>query len=171
MAPARADRPRGAAAQLLVGGAIAGLALLAVAVVLPGRGWPYNHDGLSAFERTESFRRAFLAGDLFPTWSPFCFNGHGTPGPFFYHRLFYTVSGGLAAAGLSALRVMRGERAGVAPGTVWALLFYAHIVLWLYATIFVALAFAAALVAQRATWRRDPWAAPAGSSPGGCSPS
>ncbi|GEJ55550.1 hypothetical protein [Anaeromyxobacter diazotrophicus] len=236
MDPAPADRPPPLAARLVAGGAIAGLALLAVAVVLPGRGWPYNHDALSAFERTEWFRRAFLAGDLFPTWSPFCFNGHGTPGPFFYHRLFYTVSGALAAAGLSslravtvavvlflavgglgmerlgralgwplavrlaaaallilapytytdwlvraalaelaagmlvpwlfvhALRVMRGERAGVALGTVWALLFYAHVVLWLYATIFVALAFAWALVAQRAARRRAPWRSPVGSS-------
>jgi hypothetical protein len=207
-------------------------ALAAAAVVLPGRGWPFNHDALSAFERTEWFRRAFLAGDLFPTWTPFCFNGHGTAGPFFYHRLFYSASGLVAAAGasslgaviaatvaflalggagmarlgralgwpaplrlaaaallvtapytytdwlvrgalaelsagmlvpwlfLAALRVARGSgspaRAGAALGAAWALLFYAHLVIWLYATFVVALAFALALLRRgRAGRRRD----------------
>jgi len=199
---------------------VAGLAVFATAVVLGGGGWPSNHDALSAFERTEWFRQAFLAGDLFPTWSPFCFNGHGTPGPFFYHRLFYTLSGAVAAltgssrdgvvvalvatlaagglgmerlgralrwpgplaltaaallvlapytysdwlvrgamaelsAGmlvpwlfLAAHRVLCGERRGAAAlGVVWALLFYAHVVIWLYASLVVALAYAGALVA------------------------
>jgi hypothetical protein len=215
----------------LAGGTLA-CALAAAAVVLPGRGWPFNHDALSAFERTEWFRRAFLAGDLFPTWTPFCFNGHGTAGPFFYHRLFYSASGLVAAAGasslgaviaatvaflalggagmarlgralgwpaplrlaaaallvtapytytdwlvrgalaelsagmlvpwlfLAALRVARGSgspaRAGAALGAAWALLFYAHLVIWLYATFVVALAFALALLRRgRAGRRRD----------------
>ncbi len=206
------DGQRGTGA--LVGLACLALALFATAAVLPLRGWPYNHDALSAFERTEWFRRAFAAGDLLPTWTPFCFNGHGSPGPFFYHRLFYSLSGALAlatgsvlvavvlstvtfllvgglgmarlgahlgwptglriaAAGLlvlapytftdwlvrgalaelsagmlvpwlflHALRVMRGERAGVALGAVWALMFYAHIVIWLFAGLALAIAFA-----------------------------
>lgn len=203
------------------------VALFAAAGILRG-GWPHNHDGLSAFERTEWFRRAFLAGDPFPTWTPFCFNGHGSPGPFFYHRLFYTLSGALAAAGASAVaavaagvvvflvvgalgmarlgkdlgwplwlrlaaaallvlapytytdwlvrgamaelaagmlvpwlfiyshRVMRGERVRAALGAVWALMFYAHIVVWLYATIVLGIAFGAALARER----RHGWHAP-----------
>ncbi|MFP2923865.1 hypothetical protein ACLESO_01360 [Pyxidicoccus sp. 3LG] len=59
-------------------------------------GWPYNHEGLSVFERAEGFRRAYAAGDFFPLWTPFCHNGHGSPWPFFYHRLFTTLSGGLS---------------------------------------------------------------------------
>jgi hypothetical protein len=72
---------------------------VAVAAVLPfsgSDGWPNTHEGLSLFERAEGFRRAFAAGDFFPLWTPFCHNGHGSPWPFFYHRLFSTVSGGLA---------------------------------------------------------------------------
>jgi len=50
-------------------------------------GWPQNHEYLFFFERAEVFRRAFNEGDYFPLWSPFGFNGHGAPLPFFYHRL------------------------------------------------------------------------------------
>ena len=73
-----------------------GMAWGACLPVLRLDGWPNNHEGLSIFERAEGFRRAFAAGDFFPLWTPFCFNGHGSPWPFFYHRLFTTVSGGLA---------------------------------------------------------------------------
>ena len=72
---------------------------LAFAILLPFYGydgWPNNHEALSIFERAEGFRRAYEAGDFFPLWTPFCHNGHGSPWPFFYHRLFTTLSGSLA---------------------------------------------------------------------------
>lgn len=73
-----------------------GVAIAAVLPLFGYDGWPNNHEGLSLFERAEAFRRAFAAGDFFPLWTPFCHNGHGSPWPFFYHRLFSTMSGGLA---------------------------------------------------------------------------
>ncbi|QRN96819.1 hypothetical protein JRI60_48910 [Archangium violaceum] len=72
-----------------------GMALAAVLPLLGFDGWPENHEGLSIFERAEGFRRAYAAGDFFPLWTPFCHLGHGSPWPFFYHRLFNTLSGGL----------------------------------------------------------------------------
>lgn len=71
-------------------------ALLATWPVVSVAGWPVNHDLEAPVERVESFRRAFLAFDFFPTWTPFCFNGHGTAAPLFYHRLFNTIAGLLA---------------------------------------------------------------------------
>ena len=70
--------------------------LAALFMVLPVAlrpGWPYSHDYASPFERIEGFRRAFLALDFFPTWTPFAFNGHGSPTPLIYHRLFSVVGG------------------------------------------------------------------------------
>jgi hypothetical protein len=206
-------------------------ALLATAVVVQGEGWPHNHEGPATFQRTEWFRRAFAAGDWWPTWTPFCFNGHGSPAPFFYHRLYYTVSGALAlstsssrtgallallgflvvgGAGIAQVgrelrwprwtassaavlfilapytitnwlvrgamaeltaamlvpwlllycfRLVRGDRVALGLGLVYTLLFYAHIVIWLYSA-FVLLCFAvAALLAERrrtAEGRRAP---------------
>lgn len=71
-------------------------AILATLVLLTSRGWPLNHEALAFLQRTEWFRRAFAAGDFFPTWSPFCFNGHGTPGPLLYPRLFNSLAAALA---------------------------------------------------------------------------
>ena len=56
-------------------------------------GWPYNHDTVSFFERTEVFRRAFLSGNFYPLWNPNGSYGLGNPMPLFYHRLFYLLSG------------------------------------------------------------------------------
>ena len=64
--------------------------------VLLRDGWPYNHEALSLFQRTEAFRRAFLALDLWPVWTPFAHNGHGSAWPLFYHRLFTALSAALA---------------------------------------------------------------------------
>jgi hypothetical protein len=61
-------------------------------------GWPDNHERQAMFERVEMFRRAFLAGDLLPVWSPFSHNGHGSPLPLFYHRLFTSTAALLALA-------------------------------------------------------------------------
>ena len=73
--------------------------LVCAAVILPiaaRPGWPYNHEVSGPFQRVEAFRREFAAGNLFPLWTPFCFNGHGSPMPFLYHRLFNSVAGLLA---------------------------------------------------------------------------
>ncbi len=73
--------------------------LAALGMVLPVAvrgGWPYSHEYSAPFERVEAFRRAFVAFDLVPTWTPFAFNGHGTPSPLIYHRLFNWVGGLLA---------------------------------------------------------------------------
>ncbi|MBZ4420669.1 hypothetical protein [Myxococcus sp. RHSTA-1-4] len=80
------------------------MALAALLPLLGLDGWPFNHEGFSVFERAEAFRRAYAAGDFFPLWTPFCHNGHGSPWPFFYHRLFTTLSGGLAWVLGSAFR-------------------------------------------------------------------
>jgi hypothetical protein len=72
------------------------VALFVVLPITAAPGWPYSHEYFAPFERVEAFRRAFLALDFFPTWSPFCFNGHGTPSPLIYHRLFNWVAGLLA---------------------------------------------------------------------------
>jgi hypothetical protein len=71
-------------------------ALLTLLPQLGWEGWPQNHERLSLFERAEGFRLAYAAGDWLPLWTPFCHHGHGSPWPFFYHRLFNTVSGSLA---------------------------------------------------------------------------
>lgn len=59
-------------------------------------GWYPNHETWSGFERVESWRRAFAAGDWAPVWTPFCNNGHGCPTPLLYHRLFNAFAGLLA---------------------------------------------------------------------------
>lgn len=69
-----------------------GVALLMMAPITTAPGWPHNHEFAAPFERVEAMRRAFAAWDFFPTWTPFCFNGHGSPGPLIYHRLFNWVA-------------------------------------------------------------------------------
>jgi hypothetical protein len=49
-------------------------------------GVPWTHDGLGLVV-TEIYRRAYLAGDWFPTWTAFMDRGHGTAVPLLYHRL------------------------------------------------------------------------------------
>lgn len=66
-------------------------ACLACGNVILLDGWPFNHEGLSAFERVEVFRIAMETGDMFPLWTPFAQNGYGSPFPFFYHRFYNTV--------------------------------------------------------------------------------
>jgi len=104
--------------------------------------WPYNHEYLAAFQRVEWFRRAFAAGDFFPLWTRFCFDGHGSPGPLLYHRLFNTLGGALAhltgsselavRAMVPALLVVGGVgmmRAGAALGWATPLRLWAGVVL------------------------------------------
>ena len=91
-------------ARLWVPLACLGVALVAPLPLFELDGWPFNHEGFSVSERAEAFRRAYAAGDFFPLWTPFCHNGHGSPWPFFYHRLFSTLSGGLAWGLGSAFR-------------------------------------------------------------------
>lgn len=71
-------------------------ALLVAGPTLLHESWPDNHEGLSFFSRAEAFRRAYVAGDLLPTWTRFSFRGHGTPSPLLYHRLFNASAGALA---------------------------------------------------------------------------
>lgn len=73
--------------------ALAALAVMATRASWQFSGWPINHEFYAHFERVETFRRAYAAGDWFPLWTPFSNNGHGSPIPFFYHRLFNTVAG------------------------------------------------------------------------------
>lgn len=206
---------------------LACVAACAPVFVLPG--WPENHDRVACFQRVEIFRRAFAEGSLLPLWTPLAENGHGSPFPFFYHRLFNTLAGGLAlatgstlagvraaillllfagalgmrrtlrAAGLAsfpatcgallfvfsnyaytdwvvrgafaefaafmlvpwlfdaALGVVAGRsRAGWALGAVLALLFFAHSVIFLFASGFVLLAFAGALAFRQGRARALP---------------
>jgi hypothetical protein len=76
--------------------ALAFIALLPILPLLGSDGWPNNHEALSMFQRVEAFRRAYAAGDLLPVWTPFCHNGHGSPWPLLYHRLFTTIAASLA---------------------------------------------------------------------------
>ncbi len=70
--------------------------LLAASRVLVLPGWPDNHDGVACFQKVEVFRRAFLEGNALPLWTPLAENGHGSPFPFFYHRLFNSLAGTVA---------------------------------------------------------------------------
>jgi hypothetical protein len=62
------------------------LALLFSWCLLVIDGVPWTHDGLGLVV-TETYRRAYEAGDWFPTWSVFMEQGHGTAVPLLYHRL------------------------------------------------------------------------------------
>ena len=72
------------------------LAIFATSAAVRTEGWPVNHEFFAHFERVETFRRAYEAGDFFPLWTPFSNNGHGSPIPFFYHRLFNTIASVIA---------------------------------------------------------------------------
>lgn len=93
------------APRLALDAVVVAAAYLAIAIVVSWAarepGWPDNHERLALFMRVESFRRAFAARDWLPLWTPFCFNGHGSPGPLFYHR-FFNIFGGLLALKLGA---------------------------------------------------------------------
>jgi hypothetical protein len=73
--------------------------------LLAVRGIPMTHDGFGlAF--VESYRRTYLAGDLFPLWTSFAEKGHGSELPILYHRLHGQVFGALALA-LGSLRALK----------------------------------------------------------------
>lgn len=69
-------------------------------------GWPANHERLAMFERVEMYRRAFVAHDWLPLWTPYPAAGHGSAMPLIYHRLF-SGFGGLLALKIGALRATR----------------------------------------------------------------
>jgi hypothetical protein len=75
--------------------------------VLLRAGWPHNHELYAHFERVEAFRRAYRAGDWFPTWTSFADRGHGDALPFFYHRLFNTIASIFAIAGGSSYAAVK----------------------------------------------------------------
>jgi hypothetical protein len=68
-------------------------AALSLAPVLSHEGWPVNHENLAWRFRTLVYADHFAQGDLLPVWSSEDFFGLGTPLPFFYHKLFYILSG------------------------------------------------------------------------------
>jgi len=52
--------------------------------------------------RTDIYAAHLARGDLFPLWSSSDAYGFGTPLPFYYHRVFYYVSGALSLIGFSS---------------------------------------------------------------------
>lgn len=68
-------------------------AALSLWPVLTRAGWPVNHEALWWKFRTLVYASHFAQGDPFPIWSSEDHFGLGTPLPFFYHKLFYFVSG------------------------------------------------------------------------------
>jgi hypothetical protein len=73
--------------------------------LLAVHGMPMTHDGFGlAF--VESYRRTYLAGDLFPLWTAFAEKGHGSELPILYHRLHAQIFGALAVA-LGSLRALK----------------------------------------------------------------
>jgi hypothetical protein len=58
-------------------------------------GVPWTDDGLGLVV-TETYRRAYKAGDWFPTWTVFMEQGHGTALPLLYHRLLGQLTALLA---------------------------------------------------------------------------
>ena len=59
------------------------------------KGIPQTHDGLGLVF-IEAYRRAYRAGDWFPTWTPFGENGHGSALLILYHRLHAQLAALLA---------------------------------------------------------------------------
>jgi hypothetical protein len=59
------------------------------------KGVPLTHDGMG-FVFVEAYRRAYLAGDYFPLWTPFGLNGHGSAIFILYHRLHAQLAAVLA---------------------------------------------------------------------------
>ena len=89
-------------ARALRGLRVAGILVLFLAAaaislqpVLARAGWPINHEMLSWKFRTLVYAFHIAQGDVLPVWSSEDFHGLGTPLPFFYHKLFYLVSGPL----------------------------------------------------------------------------
>ncbi len=68
-------------------------AALSLAPLLSHEGWPVNHENLAWRFRTLVYADHFAQGDFLPVWSSEDFFGLGTPLPFFYHKLFYILSG------------------------------------------------------------------------------
>ncbi len=80
--------------------AIGGASLLALSLVFRQNGWPMNHEMVSFSMRTQLYAHHFLNGDFLPIWSSIDANGYGTPSVFFYHKVFYVLSGSLYLGGL-----------------------------------------------------------------------
>lgn len=81
---------------------LAALAILTLLPVVPGDGWPGNHENPvssynSFYLRTLIYARHMQQGDWFPIWSAADNDGLGSPQPLMYHKLFYLLSGALYA--------------------------------------------------------------------------
>ncbi|MEQ1908275.1 MAG: hypothetical protein ABMA15_05600 [Vicinamibacterales bacterium] len=91
----RASSNRVAVAILL---AFAATAVMTLAPVWNGPGWPMNHETWGIAQRTQIYTSHWAGGDLLPIWSSTDNTGFGSPLPLFYHRLFYLVAAPLALA-------------------------------------------------------------------------
>lgn len=61
--------------------------------VIFSAGWPLNHDYFGMATRTHYYAAHLSQGDLFPIWSSSDASGFGTPMLFFYHKIFFMISG------------------------------------------------------------------------------
>ena len=89
------------------------LALLFSWSLLVIGGVPMTHDGLG-LAITETYRRAYKAGQYFPLWTVFFERGHGSAVPLLYHRLHVQLC--------ALLALMTGTRVAV-KASIPALLF------------------------------------------------
>ena len=91
----RSSSNRVAAAICIV---FAATAVVTLAPVWNGPGWPMNHETWGIAQRTQIYARHVAGLDLLPIWSSVDNLGFGSPFPLFYHRLFYLVAAPLAIA-------------------------------------------------------------------------
>ena len=89
----RASSNRVAVAILVV---FAATAIVTLAPVWNGPGWPMNHETWGIAQRTQIYASHWAGADLVPIWSSTDNLGFGSRFPLFYHRLFYLVAALLA---------------------------------------------------------------------------
>ena len=76
----------------------AATAVVTLAPVWNGPGWPMNHETWGIAQRTQIYASHWAGLDLLPIWSSADNTGYGSPLPLFYHRLFYLVAAPLVLA-------------------------------------------------------------------------
>lgn len=90
------SRPLSTRSALLVLTLFAAAAVVTLAPVWKGPGWPMNHETWGIAQRTQIYASHWASGDPLPIWSSSDNVGLGSPFPLFYHRLFYLVAAPLA---------------------------------------------------------------------------